>query len=540
MKPTINRALHYVYKEGDTCCFRFLGDPMVLVSEEKGVLTPLAALGFKAQEQQGQCTTIFQRGESFHGLISVASQAFQFDLTNLCGSLDHDNENRQLNFNILQDGKLINEVNVVRAWETVEVKSDQQHQNRRLILEEDTKMVDNKPKTITIQENEATGEKKGAVFEVVISPQTGAMADLFKKKLQWVSADKVQHLFMLKRSNSSKHQVDFFGDGTFGIKQKQEDFRFSFGSDNRNEVQAFNFNSGTFYSQPARTTELYSGSWGGAFGSAQPLGAPSFSNGIARGSNAQPLSVNQPQYSSSRRPLKGARDDRDRDSDRQVMLTKNSHSRSRVNSSFGAPVVEQGSLEWGQELEESNSRSLPNEVEDLDPPLSMNTAEGKQDLILQSNVGKVAFGDQISVNSSKCAAEFDYSLTTKICRLELSVQPRLSFFNNERVDWVAVAKEFLRPKKPEDTEIFKADECVLCLEEGPDLLLFPCHHQCMHARCESDKIGTCPFCRAKISAKLLIGEPKAPELPRFSFGIPSTGRFCVFQGCSGCVECRRY
>ena len=59
------------------------------------------------------------------------------------------------------------------------------------------------------------------------------------------------------------------------------------------------------------------------------------------------------------------------------------------------------------------------------------------------------------------------------------------------------------PKPLEKT--FKFDQCVICLDREPDVLFIECNHICVCNECEKTHPSTqCPYCRVKVSRKLLI------------------------------------
>ena len=60
------------------------------------------------------------------------------------------------------------------------------------------------------------------------------------------------------------------------------------------------------------------------------------------------------------------------------------------------------------------------------------------------------------------------------------------------------------PPKPLE-KTFKFDQCVICLDRKPDVMFINCNHMCVCNECEKTHPSTkCPYCRAKVSRKLLI------------------------------------
>ena len=52
---------------------------------------------------------------------------------------------------------------------------------------------------------------------------------------------------------------------------------------------------------------------------------------------------------------------------------------------------------------------------------------------------------------------------------------------------------------------FKFDQCVICLDREPNVLFIECNHICVCNECEKTHPSTqCPYCRVKVSRKLLI------------------------------------
>jgi predicted amidophosphoribosyltransferase len=60
-------------------------------------------------------------------------------------------------------------------------------------------------------------------------------------------------------------------------------------------------------------------------------------------------------------------------------------------------------------------------------------------------------------------------------------------------------------------EVFKNDECVVCLEENSVSVFQPCGHQCCCVKCMANVYGTktpCPLCEKKIDSVLFSIHPK--------------------------------
>lgn len=51
--------------------------------------------------------------------------------------------------------------------------------------------------------------------------------------------------------------------------------------------------------------------------------------------------------------------------------------------------------------------------------------------------------------------------------------------------------------------VYETPECVICLSEKPDAVLYQCGHRCVHVKCiETSGLRRCPLCRAPIAAVL--------------------------------------
>ena len=54
-------------------------------------------------------------------------------------------------------------------------------------------------------------------------------------------------------------------------------------------------------------------------------------------------------------------------------------------------------------------------------------------------------------------------------------------------------------------KIFKVDECVICLNNKPEIMFYDCLHCCVCSDCDKVKpLMKCPYCRKEIIAKIII------------------------------------
>lgn len=53
--------------------------------------------------------------------------------------------------------------------------------------------------------------------------------------------------------------------------------------------------------------------------------------------------------------------------------------------------------------------------------------------------------------------------------------------------------------------VYVCEECVVCLEGVPDVVLAPCGHCCVHGACwREEEAALCPMCRAPVQAKIHV------------------------------------
>merc|ERR1712151_1197716 len=76
---------------------------------------------------------------------------------------------------------------------------------------------------------------------------------------------------------------------------------------------------------------------------------------------------------------------------------------------------------------------------------------------------------------------------------------------------VARLEELMTTRKAELLEevsannVYDTPECVVCMEAGPDTVLYQCGHRCVHYKCvESAQLRRCPLCRQPIVALLPV------------------------------------
>jgi len=58
-----------------------------------------------------------------------------------------------------------------------------------------------------------------------------------------------------------------------------------------------------------------------------------------------------------------------------------------------------------------------------------------------------------------------------------------------------------QPTAPKEVEIYEEKECVICLDNLPDVIFLPCGHTCTCDKCGAN-LKECPLCRVEISSRL--------------------------------------
>ena len=74
-----------------------------------------------------------------------------------------------------------------------------------------------------------------------------------------------------------------------------------------------------------------------------------------------------------------------------------------------------------------------------------------------------------------------------------------------RLDEANLPKFFLEPKIINAEQIFKSDECVICLINPPNVLFCNCSHLCICVECDKMKsLKDCPICKTESNIKRII------------------------------------
>lgn len=141
------------------------------------------------------------------------------------------------------------------------------------------------------------------------------------------------------------------------------------------------------------------------------------------------------------------------------------------------------------------------------------SSQMNQDIINNSNIGKMTYGrDMEDVISNDVNIEFDYNVSSIMCKIGLSIEPNVKFINNtEKLNSMEDAKkileEFMSNKFMKEITVYNSNTCAVCLEDNKDIpidsILYQCGHKCCHHGCLNN-ISKCPICRTKINAYIKI------------------------------------
>ncbi len=455
-----NVYFHKIQEENGFCVYekaqnKKLSNPLVLFSEING--TALASLHFKLSDRYNakndvNARTIIapliaqtnQELQRFQGLINKENQEFEYVITNL-------SPKGYINFNLMKtnenvtktnpDG--INEINELRPFESYAIKCDQIN-NMPMILQ---KYKDDVGNTMTVEKDEkeqkdTKKDSNGTMIYVNVAPQDKykELVALFERTT-WMVAE----LIPIKCTETVTRTMQQYG-GNYGHMQEPEP---------ETEEYIVDESFSLFDNENENSLDGY-----------KP-GLP--------GPQGQSVSVYQESRSYGYYP----------------------------HGYYLEP-----------EPEEENCVDLGFSLFDDE---NMNGQNINQK-IMESELGKVAYGDaKIEVNGYQSDIMYDYTKTSRPCVLGLSINENLGFV------LISEEQEIQKYKEMEDDakkmlknlinkefdeflkgKIYEAVDCVICLTEGCDCVLFECGHKCGHSACLQTLLR-CPVCRSHVSAKINLG-----------------------------------
>jgi hypothetical protein len=135
--------------------------------------------------------------------------------------------------------------------------------------------------------------------------------------------------------------------------------------------------------------------------------------------------------------------------------------------------------------------------------------------IAHSKVAGFAHGDKVAVYSGVTNVTYDYTLSSPRCMIGMSVLENVVI---EQIKQMSVTEAIdilkshelslneLNDKKLllalKEIKTFKSDECVICMEDKPNILFLKCGHICTCSGNCSDNLSKCPICRNVILSKI--------------------------------------
>lgn len=167
------------------------------------------------------------------------------------------------------------------------------------------------------------------------------------------------------------------------------------------------------------------------------------------------------------------------------------------------------------ELEEKSARctyasDAPCETIEEKSARVTDTSEAQcETIVALSRVARLTEGRVVEEPSRTTGYEYNYDLVSPPCILGLSISSDLLFVDSHDALVEKCRQEAQTLVEKDDIEvladlkIYAQDECAICLEEKPDIVLYTCGHKCLHVACRSTELRTCPLCRAVIRAQLI-------------------------------------
>ncbi len=142
------------------------------------------------------------------------------------------------------------------------------------------------------------------------------------------------------------------------------------------------------------------------------------------------------------------------------------------------------------------------------------TLNDNSTLVDNSLVANVVKGRKIETESHHTGYEYIYDMHSPKTTLGLSVVEGLTFAPVPQVsELLEVANTIINDFEQDRIEeylktlktVYKSEDCVVCLEGGPDVIIFTCGHQCLHEHCNKGGVlCKCPLCRGTIVACLKV------------------------------------
>jgi hypothetical protein len=468
--------------------FEPIGNPILLMAKDS---TPLAAIHLTSKNNQSKAL-IYQRNERtedlihFQGMVTESNREFEFVLTNLTDfRTDQQKEKARrnqkddhygmLNINLMMPGQSteikqvnpggLNQWNEVSPFRSAVIESDQNSKpfpNSRLILRD--VFVANAPggpkEALSVEQDEKN--------QIENKNSKSAGAYYFPTVLAQTGCPALEEKFKQEKFWIPAHKVPFI----------------------------------LIQTTTKRPEELNRGFYAQSFSSS--------SRGVRNNKGINDNNNNRGRLNVQRNFGFESLEGRILDESTEVATTKSFQEKLDCVQEKKAKKSHFGAV--------SNNASWSSVAE----PIPENNNNNK-DVIMSSTVAEVVYGAQVDFSTVETNADYHWNLPAPVCRISLSVQPKLKFLSSGP-EWIArsvwntkevriLAQEMLNQlKQGKYIDFLKQTtfkgECYICLNESPevDIVFYPCAHQCLHEQCSKQirEGDSCGICRSKITAKLQI------------------------------------
>ena len=432
-------------------CVKPKGNPMILFSQKDG--SPLFSIHLKPKEQDVK-SVIAERLDNenkeiqkFQGMINKDDQKFAIVVTNLssdgCCSFQLFKTNKDAT---ATSNYSINEINSLRANETVEIDADKSAGSKAMILKTITTKDGVK---VSLQESEKPERKeefnnKSTYFYITVTPENipklkekyqstvWKCVDYFIRSVEVIEQPQSMGALLVGGGPGFAGDLNIGGDGTLTLEG-------GVGIGQRLHIENDNI-----------------------VGFHQKTGALVIHGGIAcskslyNGDNPNEL--------------------------------KNSDQRRSIDD---GSLVTYGGVACSKDTYIGGNTNI----------LESKASEIKQGEEIKVNAVEQFIDLDYSLQSQKCILglsvqedlEFVEVVETEATIKEEKEQTEkcIELFINKKYE------EFLKKKS------YDSVECCVCMEGAPDTIHYQCGHKCCHHECGKDLV-TCPICRSRIKAKLKI------------------------------------
>ena len=413
------------------------------ISEE-----PLAAVSLKCSDGCPGKTVIAPRlnatHANFQGLINRDDQEFEFIITNLVSDsmikIDIMKDNTMVN--CVDPGSVLgglNQVNELRGLESYSVQVDQQTGSTMVLSTIKTDLN----KKITVGDAEVINPHKplGTYYHIAVTPRKDSKQIVKKfQSTKWVSLP----MFCIRN----------ILDNRFKISTNDQILGFGFDNDDDDDD---NLNGDIDLLLDPSTYREYE-------------------------SKVSPESIPADYISKNSGPKKSC--------------AKSQQSIPKGSSSKKSCAKSQSNVK-GSNSERSTERCLVND-----------------DLIASSFASDVKQGTKKTVYTRSTGIDYEYNVssnqTGKLCTISLSVSKNLKFYKplskyEIQLESSKLITDYMTNNHQTLVDqidvVYIETECVICLEAGPNTILYECGHSCLHSECIGN-IDKCPLCRRHITAVL--------------------------------------